>query len=242
MYQLDANGRRPRLDYDPDEEVHGWSWVDVRDGLPPGIMGNLHVPKNQLLMAIGLLRPEEVRLKGHTPPRMAQHMAMQGLHFSNELRRSGTPAGVAMAKKLLQNQTQLSDDDVLEMARYHKMYGDYSRETDVHGAPTVRAIDHMLWGGEFGAKWAAELSSSIRARRGMQRLSTEEDNTSKTTRSMKEVQSDIQKAGAAEEKEEETPKYPEPKKKSDAEMKKAPSDYLDEEDVETEEGNKKAKE
>lgn len=42
---------------DPDSEVERWKWVDVTDGLPSDIAGNLHVPpeRNILMSALGLV-------------------------------------------------------------------------------------------------------------------------------------------------------------------------------------------
>lgn len=40
---------------DPDNEVSGWQWIDVSDGLPKEVEKNLHSPKNILLKRLGLL-------------------------------------------------------------------------------------------------------------------------------------------------------------------------------------------
>ena len=39
---------------DPDQEVHRWHWIDVKDGLPQEIAENLHSPKNVTLKLLGL--------------------------------------------------------------------------------------------------------------------------------------------------------------------------------------------
>ncbi len=52
----------PSTEYDPDHEVSEWRWVDVSRGLPPDILGNLHVPvaRNVLLAILGS-RPQALR-------------------------------------------------------------------------------------------------------------------------------------------------------------------------------------
>lgn len=47
---------KPTTKYDPDDEVYGWKWVKMKDGLPPDIEGHLHVPlgRNVLLDNIGI--------------------------------------------------------------------------------------------------------------------------------------------------------------------------------------------
>jgi 8-oxo-dGTP pyrophosphatase MutT (NUDIX family) len=42
---------------DPDEEVQSWQWVDMKDGVPPMVANDLHVPieRNLLLQKLGLV-------------------------------------------------------------------------------------------------------------------------------------------------------------------------------------------
>jgi 8-oxo-dGTP pyrophosphatase MutT (NUDIX family) len=42
---------------DPDEEVQSWQWIDMKDGVPPAVANDLHVPieRNLLLQKLGLV-------------------------------------------------------------------------------------------------------------------------------------------------------------------------------------------
>lgn len=48
---------------DPDDECDEWKWVDVADGLPEEIAGNLHAPRNVTLQLLDLQDPLEKGLK-----------------------------------------------------------------------------------------------------------------------------------------------------------------------------------
>lgn len=47
---------------DPDDEVEEWRWVDVDDGLPAEIAGNLHSPKNVTLKLLDIKPAKEEKL------------------------------------------------------------------------------------------------------------------------------------------------------------------------------------
>ena len=53
---------KPTTENDPDDEVHGWKWVDVSKGLPADMHENLHVPpeKNILLKHLVVSNPSRL--------------------------------------------------------------------------------------------------------------------------------------------------------------------------------------
>lgn len=54
-YRWDTHLQPTHTANDPDEEVHSWEWIDIRQGLPREIRDNLHSPKNLVLQKLGLL-------------------------------------------------------------------------------------------------------------------------------------------------------------------------------------------
>jgi len=60
-FQLSVGDATPvSLDGDPDGEIERWEWVDVSDGLPEDVAGNLHVPtdRNVAINELGLAGSE----------------------------------------------------------------------------------------------------------------------------------------------------------------------------------------
>lgn len=56
---MEGNPQIPHSKNDPDKEVADWYFIGMDPVLPPGVMNNLHSPKNALLMAMGLQDPSE---------------------------------------------------------------------------------------------------------------------------------------------------------------------------------------
>ncbi len=54
MYRFEAGDREPKTHFDPDEEVHGWQWVDMQAGMPAGLASNMHSSPNVLLEKLGI--------------------------------------------------------------------------------------------------------------------------------------------------------------------------------------------
>jgi 8-oxo-dGTP pyrophosphatase MutT (NUDIX family) len=168
MFQLEI-GARPTLDIrnDPDQEVHGWSFVDVSNGLPAGLRSALHTPKNQLLRALGLMSfdddhklaaPVALRDGEEMPPAEARRMAGLGLELAQALGRKFAPLSVKRARALVEGRG-MSRDDIRDTAQYFQLYGDRVGETDSQGQPTDKHLEALMWGGPCAAKWAKALAS-----------------------------------------------------------------------------------
>jgi len=55
-FRMKIQGIRPvTAEYDPDQEVEEWRWVDCRSGLPDEIRNALHSPRDVVLRELGLL-------------------------------------------------------------------------------------------------------------------------------------------------------------------------------------------
>lgn len=176
MFQLDI-GARPMLDIrnDPDNEVHGWTFVDVSNGISDGMRSALHTPKNHLLRSLGLMEfdddaklsaPVALRSGEYAPPVEARRMAGLGLEFAAALQRKLPAEALARAKALVAGRG-LSADEVRNTAQYFTLYGDNSGESDTRGNPSDKHLECLLWGGPSGARWARALASTF----GTMRLS-----------------------------------------------------------------------
>jgi 8-oxo-dGTP pyrophosphatase MutT (NUDIX family) len=174
MFQLDV-GARPKVDIrnDPDQEVHGWSFVDVSNGIPAGLKAQLHTPKNHLFRALGLMEfdteaklaaPVALKAGEHLPPAEARRMSGLGLEFAAALGRKLPAAALARARALVEGRG-MSADDIRSTAQYFELYGNCLGENDSRGAPTDRHLECMLWGGPSAARWARSLAMTMGSHR-----------------------------------------------------------------------------
>lgn len=236
MFQVDAGDRLPVTGMDPDDEVHGWSWVSVSNGLPSGLAERLHVPKNFLLRALGLqdFTDEATKLASssgkHIAPMSVRRDAAEGLRAMAMAGVKADELSIKRARALVEGRP-MSEKDVHDAAAYFSLYGSFVGENDQDGKPTKRAVEAMLWGGGAGARWAQAMSSTLKS--GSFRLSASSDGeTQKSGRTIQEVTADIRGAGEKKKEKEEVVEPPAPKKKTPDEMKSDPSEALEGEDEE----------
>ena len=92
--------------------------------------------------------------------------AEKGLAWREEFRRGGTGVGVARARDIA-NRVRLSPDTVKRMASYFARH-----EVDKQGEgwkpgedgfPSAGRIAWALWGGDAGARWAADKWEQVKA-------------------------------------------------------------------------------
>ncbi len=80
-----GDGEKVSSKADPDEECSEWRWVDVSDGLPEEIAGNLHSPKNVTLRLLGLQDEKLAKMALASIP-VGQNMGKQpkGTHLPQQ--------------------------------------------------------------------------------------------------------------------------------------------------------------